>query len=196
MSTNYRDFCNERGLLPLSNALSLMSSDIPLRDTECISLEKAFNRILSQNVVSTIDVPPYDNSAMDGYTFKHSEAQTMRLVGTALAGQPFEQGVKPGDCIRIMTGAPIPQGCDTVIMQEQTSVENDNVTFTKQVNACANVRKRGEDISTGSIAIPSGTKLEGRHLALLASIGIANVDVFKPISVAVLATGDELVKPR
>ncbi|MBB1199994.1 molybdopterin molybdotransferase [Enterobacteriaceae bacterium 89] len=187
------------GLMPLDVALNQMLERItPLNATETLPLVQAFGRITAADVVSPMDVPGFDNSAMDGYAVRLSdlaEGQALPVAGKAFAGQPFD-GVWPAKtCVRIMTGAPVPAGCDAVVMQEETEQTDAGVRFTAAVNQGQNIRLRGEDIAAGSAVFPRGTRLTVAELPVLASLGIANVEVVRKVRVAVFSTGDELKLP-
>jgi molybdopterin molybdotransferase len=191
--------CDSPGLLPIQAAISnMLEQVIPVLDSERIELEEALGRVLAEDVVSNINVPPNDNSAMDGYAMCSDDlthTQTLQLVGTALAGNPFKKTVSTGQCIRIMTGAVIPHGADSVVMQENTEVKDHSVIF-KQIPELGNsVRKAGEDIQQGQVVITKGTKLTPAFLALIASVGIAEISVIRLIKVGLIATGDELTPP-
>jgi molybdopterin molybdotransferase len=191
--------CDSPGLLPIQSAISTMLNQvIPVFESEQIELEDALGRVLAMNVVSNINVPPNDNSAMDGYAMRCEDLignNQLRLVGKALAGSPFEHKVLAGQCIRIMTGAVIPQGTDSVVMQENTETQDGLVIF-KQIPKWGNsVRKAGEDIQQGSVVVTKGTKLTPAFLALIASVGIAEISVIRTIKVGLIATGDELTPP-
>jgi molybdopterin molybdochelatase len=187
------------GLMPLDVALTQMLERItPLNVTETLPLVQAFGRITAADVVSPMDVPGFDNSAMDGYAVRLAdlvEGTALPVAGKAFAGQPFE-GVWPAKtCVRIMTGAPVPAGCDAVVMQEETEQTEAGVRFTAQVNQGQNIRLRGEDIGAGNAVFPSGTRLTVAELPVLASLGIAKVEVVRKVRVAVFSTGDELKLP-
>jgi molybdopterin molybdotransferase len=191
--------CDSPGLLPIQSAISTMLNQvIPVLESEQIELENALGRVLAMNVVSNINVPPNDNSAMDGYAMRCEDLignNPLQLVGTALAGAPFKHKVLAGQCIRIMTGAVIPQGADSVVMQENTETQDGLVIF-KQIPKWGNsVRKAGEDIQQGSVVVTKGTKLTPAYLALIASVGIAEISVIRHIKVGLIATGDELTHP-
>ncbi|MFY8350940.1 gephyrin-like molybdotransferase Glp [Pseudoalteromonas sp. SSM20] len=168
--------------------------------SETIPLLQATGRILSQAVISPVNVPPHNNSAMDGYAFKFNdlaEHQNLTLVGTALAGHPYSNRINHGECIRIMTGAPIPSSVDTVVMQEMTCA-TDNVISIKDAHKLklgANVRQCAEDIALGQTILNQGHTLKAADIGLLASLGIHQITVYQKITVAVLSTGDELVSP-
>lgn len=184
-------------LLPLSQALEQMLEALPKpTETETLPLSQVANRVLAEAVYSPINVPSFDNSAMDGYAvnLQHfSENQPLVVAGKAFAGQPFTQPISSGQCVRIMTGAKIPEGCDAVIMQED-SVQNadGSVSFTRTPKPNENIRRAGEDVQQGALVLAEGTPLSVATLPLLASLGIADVTVFRRLKVAILSTGDEL----
>ena len=191
--------CDSPGLLPIQSAISTMLNQvIPVLESEQIELENALGRVLAMNVVSNINVPPNDNSAMDGYAMRCEDLignNPLQLVGTALAGAPFKHKVLAGQCIRIMTGAVIPQGADSVVMQENTETQDGLVIFKQIPKWGHSVRKAGEDIQQGSVVVTKGTKLTPAYLALIASVGIAEISVIRHIKVGLIATGDELTHP-
>ncbi|MEP2650901.1 MAG: gephyrin-like molybdotransferase Glp, partial [Paraglaciecola sp.] len=188
--------CDTPGLLPVETAISNMLKSVPpILESERVDIEDALGRVLSDDVLSEIDVPPADNSAMDGYALRGgdlSKTEHLTLVGTALAGSPYDALVSSGQCIRIMTGAVIPQGADSVVMQENTEVDGKRITFKQKPSVGNSVRKAGEDIKKGQIVIGKGTRVNAANLALLASIGVSEVAVIRRVKVALIATGDEL----
>ncbi len=172
-------------------------------DIELVSLDQAINRILAEDLLSPIDVPAADNSAMDGYAFNGNclETQdpdiTLKLVGTAFAGKPYEGSIGQGECLKIMTGALMPPDCDTVIPQEFTSstsnADSTIVTFQQsQLKRGENRRLAGEDLQRGKPAISAGRLLRPSDLGLAASLGIAELKVHRKLKVAILSSGDEL----
>lgn len=193
------DICDVPGLLPVEMALAYMQSYLkPVNETERVDLMSAKNRVLSAPLVSSVNVPPADNSAMDGYALKSSDLKQgtpLKMVGTSLAGQPYTGTLSSGQCVRIMTGAVIPEGADCVVMQEKTQPNGQDVFFDYTPKAGENVRQKGEDILRNSEVIPAGTVLTAAHLSLIASIGIDTCHVTRKIKVALLATGDELTPP-
>ncbi|MGP9495223.1 molybdopterin molybdotransferase MoeA, partial [Pseudoalteromonas sp. AOP7-A1-14] len=145
---------------------------------------------------ANINVPIHDNSAMDGYAICYKQScDTYQQIGTVLAGEYFEPQLNPGECVRIMTGAPIPKGCDVVIMQENTTKMDDKVTINQTIQVGDNIRCAGEDIAKGDTVLTAGHKLTPVDLGLLASLGINEVCVYKRLKVAVFSTGDELTLP-
>ena len=170
----------------------------PVTGTEHLPVLSALDRVLATDVVSPMNVPGHDNSAMDGYALRHADlatsgATTLEVAGTAYAGKPFGGVAAPGQCVRIMTGAPIPAGCDCVVMQENVLAENGRATIGPGHQAGQNIRRAGEDLARGGIALPAGRLLRPSDLGLLASLGIGQVEVRRRLRVAIFSTGDELV---
>lgn len=190
------DHCNTSDLLSLEQALTKMLSQVtPLQATEIVPLTDAAGRITASAINSPIAVPPFANSAMDGYAVRCNELSSgvpLLVAGKAFAGAPFKEAWPANTCVRIMTGAPIPVGADAVIMQEQAVVSEQGITFTGSVQLGQNIRLAGEDIEQGAAVFPAGVKLGAAQLPLLASLGIANVAVFRTLKVAIFSTGDEL----
>lgn len=186
-------------LIPLDAALTQMLDRItPLNASESVPLLQAFGRITASDIVSPLDVPGFDNSAMDGYAVRLSDLAAdapLMVAGKAFAGQPYHGEWPQGSCIRIMTGAPVPAGCDAVVMQEETEQTESGVRFTAAVKAGQNIRRRGEDIAHNAVVFPAGTRLTVAELPVLASLGIANIDVVRKVRVALFSTGDELQLP-
>lgn len=170
----------------------------PVATVERLHIRDALGRVLSEDVISPVNVPQHDNSAMDGYAVRFSDLKadaeaTLKVVGTAFAGQPFDGKVGPGQAVRIMTGAVVPDGCDSVIMQERASAKGDSVTVTAVPEAGTNTRKAGEDLRKGEPALKQGHLVRPAELGLLASLGIGEVSVYRKLRVAFFSTGDELV---
>ena len=184
--------------LNVNEAINRMTSAVKkTQETEVVALRDALNRVLAKEIISTINVPPYANSAMDGYAFNSADLpssgeNTLTLIGKSFAGIPFEGEVKTGECVRIMTGAQIANGTDTVIMQEQVQVNENAVTIKSGHCKNENVRHIGEDIKDGDTVLKPGQQLTPAELGVLASLGIAEVTVQKQIRVAFFSTGDEL----
>lgn len=170
----------------------------PIEGREPVALLQALGRVLAEDVLSPIDVPAHDNSAMDGYAFAgdalRPDADTsFESIATVYAGAPFEGTVAPGQCVRIMTGAVMPAGCDTVVPQELCSVDGDRVRIAPGVlRAGENRRKRGEDLRQGLPALKAGRVLKPADLGLAASLGIERLSVVRRLRVALFSTGDEL----
>ncbi|WP_175771438.1 gephyrin-like molybdotransferase Glp [Burkholderia ambifaria] len=176
---------------------------VPVDACDTVSLHDALDCVLAVDVNAPFDIPAYDNSAMDGYAFDASAGAlaaaagiTLTVAGTAFAGHPFDGSVAAGTCIRIMTGAPMPAGCDTVIPQERVRVDGDVIRFAAHdVARGANCRRAGEDLARGACALAAGRILRPSDLGLLASFGLREVTVRRRVRVAVFSTGDELREP-
>lgn len=190
------DHCPTSGLISLEQALEKMLSQItPLQQSESIALTHAAGRITAAPVISPLDVPPFANSAMDGYAVRMADVNTdapLPVAGKAFAGAPFTDVWPANSCIRIMTGAPIPEGAEAVIMQEQAEVSEQGVRFNAPVHIGQNIRLAGEDIVKGAHVLPAGIKLGAAQLPLLASLGVATIQVMRQLKVALFSTGDEL----
>ncbi|MBP2845045.1 molybdopterin molybdotransferase MoeA [Dickeya oryzae] len=184
------------GLLSLEQARHAMLTQVSaLTATETVSIYQAVGRITATAVTSPINVPPFDNSAMDGYAVRCHEltGQPLPVAGKAFAGAPFDADWPEGSCIRIMTGAAIPAGADAVVMQEETQSDADGrIRFTHAVKPGQNIRRIGEDIQQQAQVLPAGTRLGAAELPLLASLGIASISVVRRLRVALFSTGDEL----
>ncbi|WP_067702686.1 molybdopterin molybdotransferase MoeA [Erwinia sp. ErVv1] len=186
------------GLISLDDALATMLAQItPVSESETLPLIEAAGRITAADVVSPVNVPPFANSAMDGYALRLADAQadTLTVAGKAFAGVPFSGSWPAGSCIRIMTGAPVPEGADAVVMQEETERQGEAIRLTATVTAGQNIRLPGEDIREGDSVLRAGTRLGAAELPLLASLGVPEVKVLRRLRVAVFSTGDELQTP-
>lgn len=186
--------------LPVADAQRLICERIaPVDATETLPLLAALDRVLAADIISPINVPAYDNSAMDGYALRGPDlpadgTATFKSIGIAYAGHPFTQALQANECVRIMTGAPIPPGCDTVLPQElAAAIDGDAVTIAANtLRAGANLRRAGEDLKAGGVAIAAGKLLRPADLGLVASLGIGQVIVKRKLKVAFFSTGDEL----
>jgi molybdopterin molybdotransferase len=184
--------------LPVDIARSrILDAVRPVTDTEAVPVRNLLNRILAADLHATMDVPLAANSAMDGYAFDSCDIpdeglKELRIIGTSRAGVPFTGKVTPGTCTRIMTGGVIPGGADTVVMQENAQVNGDKILIDTRTTAGENVRPAGEDFRKGDRIIQSGTRITPAHLGLIASLGIASVEVTRKVRVAYFLTGDEL----
>lgn len=188
-----------RGLISLDDALSNMLDRItPITESETLPLPLAVGRISAEPVISPMAVPPFDNAAMDGYAVRMRDLASgapLPVAGKAFAGSPFSGAWPAGSCIRIMTGAPVPEECEAVVMQEQTELQGEAIRFTAEITAGQNIRRAGEDILPGSEVLRAGVRLGAAELPLIASLGIARVKVLRPLRVAIFSTGDELQTP-
>lgn len=182
--------------LPVEQARKFIRQFLsPVSSTETLPLKAARGRILASDVISPLNVPSHDNSAMDGFALHSRDinAGSLRIIGTAYAGRPFSATVKSGECVRIMTGAVMPEGTDTVIMQERTQIADGIMTMLEAPKPLANVRYAGEDLKVGQIVLQTGRKLRPADIGLIASLGIGEVLVYRKLKVAFFSTGDELV---
>jgi molybdopterin molybdotransferase len=166
----------------------------PVIETENISTMQALGSVLAADIISPSNVPNHNNSAMDGYAFKFFEgAKIIKIIGTAFAGKAFAGMVNAGECVKIMTGAVIPAGADTVVMQERIAIKSDCITLLEVPVKGANVRLAGEDLKIGQTVLAKGQHLKPADLGLIASLGISEVQVYRQLKVAFFSTGDELV---
>ncbi|TCP92208.1 molybdopterin molybdochelatase [Cricetibacter osteomyelitidis] len=185
-------------LLSLEQALENINQQLSFpTQTETLPLNQAQQRICAEDVISSINVPSFDNSAMDGYAVRLADlaqSMTLSVAGKSFAGNPFQGEWAAKSAVRIMTGAMLPEGADAVVMQEEVTVNDDGtVTFEKLPKANQNIRRIGEDVKIGDVVLKKGKKLTALSLPLLASLGITQVQVFPRLKVAVLSTGDELL---
>ncbi|KFX30382.1 gephyrin-like molybdotransferase Glp [Ralstonia solanacearum] len=188
--------------LPVAQAQAIMRDFVqPVTGVARVPIRSALDRVLAEDVLSSIDVPAHDNSAMDGFAFASAELSrdsgrddlVLRVIGTAYAGTAFDGTPGPGEAVRVMTGAVMPAGCDTVIPQEFTQGDAAGVRFARDaVRAGDNRRLRGEDLAKGNAALAAGRILRPADIGLLASLGIAEVPVRRRLRVAFFSTGDEL----
>ena len=170
----------------------------PVTATERLSVRAALGRVLAENVVSPLNVPAHDNSAMDGYAVRFADLKpdgeiTLKVTGTAFAGAPFKGSLAAGQCVRIMTGGVVPAGADTIVMQEHVKAEQDRVTVGPGHRKGQNLRRAGEDLKVGQIALKRGLPLRPAEIGLISSLGIGEVTVYRRLRVAFFSTGDELV---
>lgn len=174
----------------------LFSALSPVSGWETVPVRAALGRILFRDVVAPFDVPAHTNSAMDGYAVRHADLAAgdtrLAVVGTALAGNPFSGSVGAGQAVRIMTGAMLPHGADTVVVQECATVDGENVVIPTGQERGQNVRHAGEDLARGKPALPAGKRLGPAEIGLLASLGIGEVTVRRRLRVAFFSTGDEI----
>jgi len=199
IETKTADCCSTPGLISVEQAIDkIISQAVPVEQTETVDILDALNRVLAEDLSSTIDVPGYDNSAMDGYAVYSEDCQVTgsdlpisQRIPAGQVGIPLERGT----AARIFTGAPVPEGADAVVMQELCEQNGDNVIVNTVVKAGSNVRRAGEDIAKGSTVLISGKRLRPQELGLLASVGLAEFKVKRKIKVATFFTGDEIVSP-
>jgi len=191
----------EKNISVDSARAAIRAAIVPIRESELVSLNDALGRILAADVISPINVPANDNSAMDGYAFdgaalRADSALTLRTVGRVVAGQPPVANVKAGECVRIMTGAVMPDGLDTVVPLELCRVDGDRIVIPPGViHARENLRKAGEDLALGRPALLAGCVLRPADVGLIASLGLVQAEVLRRATVAVFSSGDEVVAP-
>ena len=168
-------------------------------ERESINLRNALQRTLAVDVFSPMDVPPHDYSAMDGYAVRiddlASTPSTLKIIGSAYAGHAFAGHVAAGECVRIMTGALIPHGCDSVVMQEHVTVDGTTVAIGAGHHRGQNIRLAGEDIARGATVLARGQVIRPAEMGLLASLGFGEIMVYRRLRVALFSTGDELQQP-
>ena len=177
--------------------IQAMISASPLNGVERVAIRSGLDRVLASEIISPINVPGHNNSAMDGYAVRGDDlpaegSATLELIGEAFAGSTFLGSVGPGQCVRIMTGAVIPQGADTVIMQEHVSRNDDSIQISHGHRCGQNVRYAGEDLAQGQVVLSPGRRLTPADLGMLASLGVPEVSVHRRPRVAFFSTGDEL----
>nr|WP_297348595.1 gephyrin-like molybdotransferase Glp [uncultured Glaciecola sp.] len=188
--------CDSPGLMPIEQAMQLIMDTItPFSEVKNCHIDEALDRVIAQDIISPINVPAYDNSAMDGYALRYADflkTKTLAQVGKSFAGNSFEGKMQLGQCVRIMTGAQIPEGADTVVMQENATANEDQITFVEATQGDA-IRPAGDDIQKGAIVLRVGARISPIDIGLLASLGIASIPVYHQLKVAVFSTGDELL---
>ncbi|HUL90394.1 MAG TPA: gephyrin-like molybdotransferase Glp [Pseudolabrys sp.] len=172
----------------------------PVTETERVPLRGARGRVVAADVKAPVDLPPFDNSAVDGYAVREADLRpdgntALTIAGRLTAGARSNVELKRGQAIRIFTGAAMPKGADTVFMQEDVTVKGELVTVPKGLKLGANRRLAGEDVPVGAVVLPAGTVLEAQHIALAAALGLTEVAVRRKLSVAIFSTGDEIVEP-
>ena len=185
--------------MPVAKARDFIHTFLsPVTGIARLPIRSALGRVLSEDIISPVNVPAHVNSAMDGWALRFQDLQanpsaSLTEVGTSFAGQPFAGTVGAGQCVRIFTGGVVPEGCDAVVMQERARADAKSITFTPGVMKGQNVRYAGEDLKQGAVALAKGRIIRPAELGLLASLGIGEVSVVRPLRVVFFSTGDELV---
>ena len=183
-------------LMPVADALAkVLARARPNGETQAVPLMEALGRFLAEDVRSAVAVPGADNSAMDGYALRACDAASPLVVNQRIAAGSVGVPLAPGTAARIFTGAPVPPGADAVVMQEDCEEQDEQLVIRGEVHAGQHVRPRGQDIAEGATILHRGRRLRPQDLGLLASAGLDSVCVYRPLRVAVLSTGDELVEP-
>ena len=188
-------------MMSVDEAVGLIATRVtPVVDVETVTLARADGRILAHDILAPLPLPPFTNSAVDGYAVSsrdlpQQEEQPFPVIGRVQAGSSASAPLKPGQAMRIFTGAPMPEGADTVFMQEDVRVDGDKVVLPAGLKPGANVRPAGEDIPSGFAALKAGQRLRPQDVALAAAFGLTELDVVRRIRVAVFSTGNELASP-
>jgi len=169
----------------------------PVAATEILALRETLGRILAEDILSTANVPNYDNSAMDGYAFNADDQNTkgetrLKIAGDAFAGSSFAGKLQHGECVRIMTGGAIPTGANTVIPQEYIKIDGEDIVIAEPLKHGKNVRYAGEDLKLGQVVLSKGHMIHAADLGLIASLGIGGIKVYRKLRVTIFSTGDEL----
>ena len=197
------DCCSAPGLKQFNHALEdILNSVTAVKDIENILLEDSLDRVLAEDIKSNHILPPWNCSAMDGYALSLASSQLeepLILVGSSFAGHPYEGKVSQGECIRIMTGAVLPDDCDQVVMQENVTSNEVNgmhfITIDSPSVQWQHVRKAGSEVEVGVKLLSKGQQINPRNIGVIASLGIRTVSVYKRLTIAIFSTGDELVQP-
>ena len=185
-------------LIPLEHALEqLLSTAIPLEETETIPISDALGRVLASDLSVVTDVPPADNSSVDGYALRTADLESAAIlpVSARIAAGQSPGTLTPGSAARIFTGAIMPAGADAVVMQEYTELSAEGMRPLEAITPGQNVRRQGQDLAKGSLALARGTRIRPQEMGLAASLGTGQIPVYRKLRVAVLTTGDELVDP-
>ncbi|PXX92281.1 molybdopterin molybdenumtransferase MoeA [Marinobacter vulgaris] len=185
-------------LTPVGDAINhLLSQARPVTGHETVALKDSLDRVLAEDYLVPADVPPADNSAVDGYAVRAGDLSgegPLPVSGRVAAGEA-PGALEPGTAVRIFTGSEIPSGADSVIMQERVTVSDEGVTVNAPVSEGQNIRRQGQDLVRGELALRAGTKIRPQEMGLLGSMGVADVAVYTKLKVAILTTGDELIDP-
>jgi molybdopterin molybdotransferase len=188
-------------MMSVDEAVSIIAARVTrVEDVETVGIAAADGRVLARDIAAPLPLPPFTNSAVDGYAvagrdLPQGEAQAFAVSGRVQAGGSARAPVKPGEAMRIFTGAPMPEGADTVFMQEDVRLEDGKVVLPAGLKPGANVRPAGEDIPSGHAALTAGRRLRPQDVALAAAFGLTQIGVVRRIRVAVFSTGNELVSP-
>ena len=191
-------------MLTYEQALTRIVKTTPSPRVARVALHDTLGLVLAQRIIAPLDLPPFDNSAVDGYAVclpedcgepSKSASVSLNIAGCSSAGLPYEGIVRPGEAVRIFTGAVVPRGADRIIMQEQVSRHGDRISFERWPDIGRNMRRRGEDLRRGTHVLEAGTQLRPQEIGLLAALGYRDVSVYSTPTVAILTTGDELQRP-
>src|SRR5690554_4603 len=188
--------CDQGALHSIEQAINALKATLNSQtSTQSVALKAAHQHVLAQPVYAQVDVPQWDNSAMDGYALRANDLQqtdnSLPLAGRIAAGDRPEQSLPAGQCMHILTGAPVPLGADTVVAQEDCSISPEQIQF-NNYQAGGNIRRRGEEIQQGQLLLEAGTRLRAQEIGLLASQGYAHVEVYTPLRIGLISSGNEL----
>jgi molybdopterin molybdotransferase len=184
--------------MPVAKARAFIHQFLrPVQGTLRLPIRSALGRVLAEDIMSPVDVPAHRNSAMDGWALRFADLApegetTLAEAGASFAGRPFAGKLAKGQCVRIMTGGVVPEGADTVVMQERAKANGKSIAFAPGQKLGQNVREAGEDLKAGSVALRRGRLLRPSELGLVASLGVGEVSIYRPLRVAFFSTGDEL----
>ena len=186
--------------MPFDEALKIaLDATTPITRTETIAISDADGRVAAADVVSTLDVPPFDRSAMDGFALRSADCSApsavLRVIGRVFTGEIFAGEIKPGECVEIATGAPLPAGADSVAMVEQTTSSGDTVTIRAVIAPSTNIGRRATDIAKGAPVVSRGEVMTPSRVGAVAAIGVQQIEVLKKPTVAIVSTGNEVVSP-
>ena len=188
-------------LLPVAEAEKMIGARVaPVSGQEMAPLRQALGRVLTADLIAPFNLPPFDNSAVDGYAVRGEDIDSAReqrltIIDRVAAGHAAAHAVKSGEAVRIFTGAPMPGGADTVFMQEDCRIDGAHVIVPPGLSRGANRRLAGEDIRAGAVALPAGRRLSAQDIALAAALGLTAIDVRRRVRVALFSTGDEIAEP-
>jgi molybdopterin molybdotransferase len=186
--------------MPVEQARQLIKKFLaPVSEVETVKVYEAFHRTLAIDLLSPMNVPPHDYSSMDGYAVRHIDltgsSNKLKKIGSSFAGHAFDGKVGAGECVRIMTGATIPDGCDCVVMQEHAKAEGDTIEIGAGYKRGQNIRLVGEDIKQGAVVLARGQMIRPVEMGLLSSLGFNEISVYRKLKIAIFSTGDELIQP-
>ncbi|WP_427874632.1 molybdopterin molybdotransferase MoeA [Flavobacterium sp. MMS24-S5] len=182
-------------MIKVEEAIAIIEANSTKMPLKSIPVSKALGYVLAEKVISPINMPPFRQSAMDGYAFKHGIRHQYDIVGISQAGDHSNFKLKPTEAVRIFTGAYVPNDADTVVMQEHVMASEDSILIAKMPEAFANVRNKGEQIKANDVVFEANTLITPAAIGFLACLGITEITVYKKPKVAILVTGNELVKP-
>ena len=188
-----------KSFISLEEGIDILNKNVKSIGIEEVSLLAGIGRVLSEDVFSKIDNPPFNKSAMDGYAVVYSDTEegkkSLKVIDEVFAGSVCKSEIKKGTAVKIMTGAPIPIGADAVIKQEDVTFKDGFIEVNKTVNAEENICLKGEDIKEGSLLVKRNKRLDYADIGILASSGITSVNVYKKPKIAFISTGDEVLNP-